>query len=94
MNKKILVIISVILLLVCCMDLHVGYGIYQILRWVVSITGIVLAIDNYKKVQWKFVACCIITVLFNPIAPIYLTKEIWVSIDICTAIAFLCAIFL
>lgn len=87
--KKGLLFLSIILLAVCSFDLHIGYWIYQILRWVVTITAIVFAFGFYKNCQWKFVLCCIIAVLFNPIAPIYLKKSVWAYVDIITAGLFL-----
>ena len=59
------------------------YGYYQMLRWVVFAFSIYVAYKAYKwdKVwaTWLFGGCAI---LFNPILPIYLTREIWRPIDI------------
>jgi hypothetical protein len=65
------------------------YGYYQFLRWVVCGTGIFTAVSAYRWgkawATWLFAS---IAVLFNPIVPIYLTKEIWKPIDLACALIF------
>ena len=70
------------------------YSYYQLLRWVVSITG---AISAYKFFEaknefwgWVFV---FITILFNPIAPIYLSKDTWQILDVLGAVIFTISLF-
>ncbi len=46
-----------------------------------------------KKVGWAWILG-IIAVLFNPIIPIYLNREIWVIIDVGVAVLLLVSIFL
>jgi hypothetical protein len=68
------------------------YGYYQLLRWVTCGAGIWIAVVAYSWqkvwVTWLF---GIIAVLFNPLVPIHLTKEIWQTIDVICAILFIIA---
>lgn len=62
------------------------YAYYQILRWVVC--GVMaysafLAFEA-KKDKWTWIFG-ITAVLFNPIAPIHLEREVWSVIDITAA---------
>jgi len=70
------------------------YGYYQILRWVIcGLTGYsaYLAYENNKN-TWTWIFG-IITVLFNPIAPIHLNRELWSIIDIIVATIIFTSIF-
>lgn len=66
------------------------YGYYQMLRWVVCGISIYIAYKAYKWdrkwATWLFAGCA---VLFNPILPIYLTREIWQPIDIVCGLLFI-----
>lgn len=63
------------------------YGFYQLLRWVVSITGVFNAYQTYKiNLKGWSVAMVVVAILFNPIAPVYLDKGMWVLIDIVVAV--------
>ena len=68
---------------------HHPYGFYTFLRWAVTVAAIVVASTAWKSAfpwaAWPFVG---IAILFNPIAPIYMTRHSWRPIDIICAIAF------
>lgn len=69
------------------------YGYYQILRWVVcgaSAWSVYLAIQTDKN-GWAWTLGTI-AVLFNPILPIYLTRDIWSFLDIVTGITLLASL--
>ncbi len=70
------------------------YGYYQFLRWVIVVIGAYLtylAYNSENKIwMWTF---ALITLLFNPIFPFYLSREIWQVIDVIVAIIFLISIF-
>ncbi|MDD3923154.1 MAG: hypothetical protein PHY39_06475 [Endomicrobiaceae bacterium] len=80
--------IPTILLLIAICDLDYGY--YQILRIIITIFAIVFALwfkglENIKLM----IAMIIIAILFNPILPIYLDKNVWVFLDLFSSIIFL-----
>jgi len=91
--KNILTAISVAMLFLAIPSLF-PYGYYQLLRWVVMATAIFILYLSYKlsKKGWLWLMV-VVSILFNPIIPIYLTKEIWAVIDFIVAILFLVSIF-
>lgn len=69
------------------------YGYYSILRWITCITSILVAFQAFEKnIDWAKVVFIIIAILFNPLAPIYLSRSTWVALDIVTAIFFIFSI--
>ena len=64
------------------------YGIYTLLRIVVTLSAAFVIYDNYKKlnkVNTTIVIFSIILIVFNPIFPIRLNRELWLPIDLITA---------
>ena len=81
-------IIVAILLLIALADLPYGY--YQFLRWAVCGMAIFMVYVSYSSnIKWFMWVFIVIAVLFNPIIPIHLNREIWRPIDIVSAIIFL-----
>lgn len=92
--KNIASVIAILILLVAIPSGIWPYGYYILLRWV--ITGVALFVlwvaYGLEKKGWLWLMTGI-AILFNPIVPIYLNKEIWVVIDFIVAILFLITIF-
>jgi hypothetical protein len=65
------------------------YGYYQLLRFVVcGIAGYVaFMVYSWQKV-WAVWLFGFIAVLFNPLIPIHLSREIWQPIDVICALLF------
>ena len=64
------------------------YGIYTLLRIVVTLSSAFIIYDNYKKINIvspTIVVFSIILIVFNPIFPIRLNRELWLPIDLITA---------
>lgn len=63
------------------------YSYYQVLRWVVAISGAYSAYVAYKHENnaWAWIFG-VITILFNPIIPFFFSKDTWQLIDVVTAI--------
>ncbi len=85
--------ISVIMLLLAIPTFW-PYGYYVLLRWVVTISAVFLLSLAYesKKTFWLFLMGMVV-ILFNPIIPVHLDKEIWIVIDFVVAVLFLVSIF-
>ena len=69
--------------------LNQPYSYYEFLRVFVFIISIVLTIQAFRKVnktgfEYLYLA---MTILFNPIIPIYLSKDVWVIFDVLTIIS-------
>lgn len=70
------------------------YGFYIFLRWVICIVSFYVAYGFYKsKLSGWALIFCILTLVFNPIFPVYLNKTSWVMIDLIGAIMFFLAAF-
>jgi hypothetical protein len=71
-----------------------AYPFYILLRVVVcgvcAYTAYGYAQTANEKLTWLFGA---IAVLFNPLLPVYLTRELWFPIDIATAILLFWSVF-
>jgi len=93
MNIKWLCISSGLLLFLAI--LYWPYAYYVLLRWVIFISASIVAYSFYKS---KFPAWVLtfggIAFLFNPIYPVYLTREIWAPIDLISAVLFFRVAFL
>jgi hypothetical protein len=70
------------------------YSYYILLRWIVCGTaayGTFTSIE-LEKSSWAW-GLGIIALLFNPIIPVYLSREIWAPVDVATALIFVMSIF-
>jgi len=45
-----------------------------------------------KNIDWAKVTFIVVAILFNPLVPIYLSRNTWIPLDIVTAILFIFAI--
>tara|TARA_B100000809_G_C14727702_1_gene383777 strand:+ start:243 stop:521 length:279 start_codon:yes stop_codon:yes gene_type:complete len=77
---------KIVAVLLCLGVLSFPYGYYTLLRIIVTIAAIINAYNfleesNMEKVYlFGFLA-----ILFNPLIPIYLGKELWILIDLAAA---------
>ena len=84
--------IVAVMLLIAVAELPYGY--YQVLRWATCGIAVFIAFQAYKVGKtWIIWLFGLIAVLFNPIFPIHLTKEIWRPIDLASAAIFGLSIF-
>ncbi|MDC0564565.1 hypothetical protein OAP51_07215 [Alphaproteobacteria bacterium] len=65
--------------------LPLPYGFYTFLRLAVSIAGVFSAIELKREENFLWLFFGAIVLLFNPIIPIYLTREVWFPIDLFVA---------
>lgn len=56
-------------------------GFYDLLRWIVFAAGIVGALVVWKQIPALGLAFVLTAILFNPLAPIRLGREVWTFID-------------
>lgn len=65
------------------------YVYFQALRWLVFLVGGYSSFLGFKKgyTEWAIVML-VITVLFNPITPFYLSRGTWILIDFIVAVFF------
>jgi len=81
------VIASIVLLLLAILPLPYGY--YTLLKLVVCFTAIFLVWFSYKRqrISWTWIMGFFILV-FNPIIPIQFGRELWIFVDLITAVVF------
>jgi hypothetical protein len=86
--------VAAAILLVVALGDH-PYGYFTFLRWSVSVAAIVVAwvawSSRTQPATWLFVG---IAILFNPIAPVYMSRDNWSAIDIVAAVCFLASLAL
>lgn len=70
------------------------YIYFQVLRWVVTLVGIYIIYrnKNVKNSIW-IIIFSIISILFNPIFPITLSRDTWLVIDTVTALIFIASAY-
>lgn len=84
--KTVATIVGFLLLLAL---LPLPYGYYTFLRLTVFVSGLFLAYQLYeKKSHGLSLVLAGLALLFNPIIPVYLTREAWLPIDIVSAATF------
>jgi hypothetical protein len=70
------------------------YGYYQLLRFVVCGVSVYVAFMAYNwQKLWAMWPFGIVAILFNPLVPIHLSREIWQPIDLMTAVLFVVIVF-
>ena len=87
--KKLVIpcIVASLMLILALFDMPYGY--YTLLRIIVCGIGVFVAISAYNSRKfWAIYLFGFIAVLFNPLVPIHLDREIWQTIDIVCAVLF------
>ena len=95
MNKRPLLIPSLIAATMLLLALAPWpYGYYQLLRFVVCGVGVYVAYTAYNwQKTWAVWVFGFIALLFNPLIPIHLSRELWQPIDVICAILFIVSLF-
>ena len=71
------------------------YGYYTFLRWSVCASALLVAwVTWHSRAQWASYLFAGIAILFNPLVPVYMTRENWRPIDVACAVAFCCSLAL
>lgn len=83
-----------IIMLILAIPTGWPYGYYTLLRLVVCGTSLFIAYKAYEfnRKVWMYVMG-FIALLFNPVIPVHLDKEIWVVIDVIVAIVIFVSIW-
>jgi len=93
MNRTPLALIFLIpgFLLIAAPIVSFPYGFYTFLRLSISISaGFIIYLRNkkVKKVDTISIIFAVIVILYNPIIPIHLTREIWMPINFISAVVY------
>lgn len=83
----ILSLVAAVMLFAAIWD--IPYDYYKLLRLVVCVAAITVAFVGYKKRQlWVTSIFVVVALIFNPVVPVELAKELWRPIDIICGILF------
>jgi len=70
------------------------FAFYQLMNWVVVAAAILTAYQAYKERNYWLVAVfALVAIVFNPVAPLYFTPQIWQITDAVAALLFVGAFF-
>ncbi|MBI2612869.1 hypothetical protein HYW59_03630 [Candidatus Kaiserbacteria bacterium] len=71
------------------------FAYYQMMNWIVVGAALTTAWQAYKqKNNWLLWLFILVAVIFNPIAPLYFSADIWRIADIVAAILFIISFFI
>ena len=71
-----------------------GYGYYRFLRIVVFIGSVLVIVGNAKEgFAWRNLVLGLLAILFNPILPIHMDREVWMVVDAVGAAWFAYCVF-
>jgi hypothetical protein len=91
MNKPLIIILAVLLFL--CLA-HMPYGYYNLIRFVSMVGFAYLAYSCYtlqkKELTWCFAS---LALLFQPIFPLALGREMWEIVDVVVGIFLIIVLF-
>ena len=90
MNKNSLSLVLIIpgVLLIIAPIISFPYGFYTFLRLVVTISAVIVVVNSLKnKVGINNISIIfgLIAILYNPLIPIHLSREIWMPINFITS---------
>jgi hypothetical protein len=89
MNRHILPVCLASAALLLLAPLDWPYGYYQFLRITIAITAIWLACQVHESSQGYALVLTLVAILYNPILPIYLDKDVWLPINLGTGIFYI-----
>jgi len=71
------------------------YGYFQLLRWTTCAAAVFVAFSAYQWQKiWTVWVFGFVAVLFNPMVPIHLSREVWQPIDVGCALLFFVIVFI
>ena len=90
MNKNSLSLVLIIpgVILIIAPIISFPYGFYTFLRLVVTISAVIVVVNSLKnKVGINNISIIfgLIAILYNPLIPIHLSREIWMPINFITS---------
>ena len=84
--------IFIIILLLNAMAYN-PYSYYIFLRWAIFLVMLFNLYNYIKRLDKSFFVFVAILIIYNPIRPVYLTREIWSVINLATIITILITIY-
>lgn len=94
--KKFPAIVAAVVLVIALFSSSLDIGFFTFLRWVVTGASAYYLYYIYKSIQqwnfwtWTFI---LLAIIFNPLVPLYLDKDLWQLLDLIALIFFLVYFF-
>lgn len=90
-NYSILGVVSLGFLSFIIISQPLEYGFYQVLRWLVCSFSAWTSVKIYQKSSKSFwlMTFIALAIIFNPVLPLKFDEDIWIPIDIVTALIFI-----
>ena len=71
------------------------YGYHTLLRWVTCAVAVIFAVRGKTlNLMWSTWMFGFVALLFNPIVPVHLSRQVWQPIDVITAVLFVAVSFI
>src|SRR3990167_2032110 len=71
------------------------FAYFQLMNWIVIGAALMTALQAYKQnsawIAWLF---ALVAVIFNPVAPLYFSPDVWRIADVTVAVLFIVSFFL
>ena len=98
MNKNSIALLLLVpaVLLILAPLISFPYGFYTLLRLIVSVTAGFIIFYNYKGaggINEITILFSLILILYNPIIPVHLSREIWLPINFITSAIYFYSFF-
>ncbi|MFA7255471.1 MAG: DUF6804 family protein [Candidatus Omnitrophota bacterium] len=89
-SLKVMLLVAALMLCVAVIP-TLPYAYYILLRFIVCGAAVYAAfkLRNNSSLSGHFIPLLIMAILFNPLAPVYLTPLIWLVVDLAGAVYFL-----
>jgi len=87
-NSSIMFFLIPAVLLIIAPLISFPYGFYILLRLIISITAALIIYYSYKRaerINEISIVFALILILYNPIVPVHLNREIWMTINFITS---------
>ncbi len=89
-HLKVALLVAGLMLCVAAIPI-LPYSYYTLLRWIVFGVAAYAAIKfrNNPSLNGHFIPLVLLAILFNPLMPVFLTRLLWLPIDLGSAVYFL-----
>jgi hypothetical protein len=94
MLSKLVYLIPILSLLFIAFVYPLPYGFYTLNRIITTFFSLIAAVQTWETKCSFSCVFIFVAILFNPIAPVHLTREIWKFIDVIAVLPFIILLIL
>lgn len=89
MLSKLVYVIPILSLLFIAFVYPLPYGFYTLNRIITTFFSVIAAVQTWEIKRSLSCVFIFVGIIFNPIAPVHLTREIWKVIDVIAVLPFI-----